>query len=87
LPNSPAVRQSKIFGPLFDTPIPEELTGFELSDSSGDKERMRVVWPAGEDVAKEVMVTLSHDSCFSSAELDIESLPDYKSTHYANELC
>jgi deoxyribodipyrimidine photo-lyase len=51
-PNDKGCRLSKKFAPLFDTPIPEKLEGFELE--ADDKMKMREVWPAGEDMALKV---------------------------------
>jgi deoxyribodipyrimidine photo-lyase len=50
--NDPSVRESEVFGPLFETEIPTSIPGFELDDA--DKAKMAEVWPAGESAAREV---------------------------------
>lgn len=50
--NSSTVREDPIFGPLFDTPVPHSVEGFELD--SADRETMVKVWPAGSAAAQEV---------------------------------
>ena len=51
-PNDKDCRSSERFAPLFNTPVPEKLEGFELEDD--DKMTMRELWPEGEDVALKV---------------------------------
>ncbi|KAG8834885.1 hypothetical protein FRC17_006630 [Serendipita sp. 399] len=49
--NPPSVHNDKTFGPLFDITIPNHIPGYELEDV----ERMEVLWPAGTDVAREML--------------------------------
>jgi len=51
-PNSEAIRESMIYGPLFDTPIPDKVEGFVLEDT--DRRHMEEIWPAGTQAAKDV---------------------------------
>ena len=51
-PNDKDCRLLEKLNPLFDTPIPEKLDGFELE--SDEKLKMCEVWPEGEDVALKV---------------------------------
>ncbi|KAG5639252.1 hypothetical protein H0H81_004913 [Sphagnurus paluster] len=51
-PNPASIHDSKKFAPLFETPVPDSLEGFELTEEGSKK--MRDIWPAGEDVAAEV---------------------------------
>ncbi|GLB33926.1 putative DNA photolyase [Lyophyllum shimeji] len=52
-PNSKSIHKSKKFAPLFDTPVPDVVDGFELQED--DRKRMCEFWPAGEDVASEIL--------------------------------
>ncbi|TFY67796.1 hypothetical protein EVG20_g3814 [Dentipellis fragilis] len=47
--NADSVREHEIFGPLFDSDIPEEIEGFKCED----KEAMLKLWPEGTDAARE----------------------------------
>lgn len=51
-PNEKSIRESPVYGPLFDTPVPDKVQGFELAEA--DKTMMEKVWPAGTAVAKDV---------------------------------
>lgn len=51
-PNNKTCKLSEKLAPLFDTPIPEHLDGFELE--TNNKRKMREVWPEGEDTAVKV---------------------------------
>jgi hypothetical protein len=55
-PNSEAIHESVIYGPLFDTPIPDEVEGFALEDT--DKRQMEEIWPAGTQAAKDVGILI-----------------------------
>lgn len=50
--NLKTVHASDKFGPLFDTPVPTCLPGFELEEH--DRQKMLEVWPEGEEAAGEV---------------------------------
>ncbi|KAG8772396.1 hypothetical protein FRC15_002759 [Serendipita sp. 397] len=50
--NPSSVRVDKKFAPLFDTTIPNHIPGYELEDA----DRMEALWPAGTDVAREILV-------------------------------
>ena len=56
-PNASSIRTSDKFGPLFNTPVPESVAGFELSKE--DQIMMEKIWPAGEEAALNVRVCLS----------------------------
>lgn len=58
-PNS--IRQDPTFGPLFSTPVPHSVGGFELDPV--DRETMVKVWPAGSVAAQEV----GFDPCLTNA--------------------
>ncbi|KAF8138439.1 DNA photolyase, FAD-binding/Cryptochrome [Boletus edulis] len=51
--NSSSIRQDSTFGPLFNTPLPHSVEGFELDPA--DRETMVKVWPAGSAVAQEIL--------------------------------
>lgn len=51
-PNAEGIRDSTIYGSLFNTPVPERVAGFELEDA--DKVKMEEIWPAGTEAAKDV---------------------------------
>ncbi|CAA7259870.1 unnamed protein product [Cyclocybe aegerita] len=51
--NDENVRSSKIFAKLFDTGVPDYIEGFRLDDA--DREKMKEVWPAGEEVAAKML--------------------------------
>lgn len=51
--NEGSIRESEIFGPLFETPIPDSIPGFELE--AADKAKMAEIWPEGESKANEVI--------------------------------
>lgn len=51
-PNDVAVRQSDLFGPLFDREVPTSVSGYELS--ADDKLTMEETWPAGTADAQDV---------------------------------
>jgi len=55
-PNSETIRESVIYGPLFDTPIPDKVEGFTLEDA--DKRKMEEIWPAGTQAAKDVGILI-----------------------------
>ncbi|KAG6833879.1 hypothetical protein H0H87_007890 [Tephrocybe sp. NHM501043] len=52
-PNPASVRKSKKYAPLFQTPIPDVVEGFELQEA--DSKKMREVFPEGEDAALEIL--------------------------------
>ena len=56
-PNAENIHESTLYGPLFDTPVPDAVEGFEMEDT--DKRKMEDVWPAGTEAAKDVGVFLS----------------------------
>ena len=57
--NPAAVREHKVYGPLFDSTVPEKVEGFTMDDPE-ERERIRICWPAGEDAAKQVRSALEH---------------------------
>ena len=52
--NAESIHKSAKFASLFGTPVPVSIPGFELDEE--DRKRMQEVWPAGEDVAEEVLL-------------------------------
>jgi deoxyribodipyrimidine photo-lyase len=48
--NPPSIRNHTTFGSLFTSEVPATIEGFECSD----KESMAILWPAGNDAAKQV---------------------------------
>ncbi|KAJ7507943.1 FAD binding domain of DNA photolyase-domain-containing protein [Mycena galericulata] len=52
-PNPESVRKSIKIAPLFDSLVPESVTGFELDPA--DRAKMEQVWPAGETVAHDIL--------------------------------
>ncbi|KAG6854838.1 hypothetical protein C0991_012028 [Blastosporella zonata] len=52
-PNSASIRNSKIYAPLFETPVPNIVEGYELKES--DRKKMLQVFPEGEDAAAEIL--------------------------------
>ncbi|KAG9219001.1 hypothetical protein CCMSSC00406_0001411 [Pleurotus cornucopiae] len=52
-PNAKSIYESELYGPLFNTPVPSSLEGFELSKK--EKENMVNFFPAGEDAAIQVL--------------------------------
>ena len=59
-PNTETIRASTLYGPLFDTPVPDMVEGFKLEDV--DKQKMEEIWPAGTDAAKDVRIFLPRTS-------------------------
>lgn len=55
LPNANVenIQEHHLFGPLFNTPVPNSVEGFELDES--DHMKMYEVWPAGTAAANEVI--------------------------------
>jgi deoxyribodipyrimidine photo-lyase len=45
-----------IYGPLFNTPIPDKVEGFTLEDT--DKRKMEEIWPAGTQAAQDVGISV-----------------------------
>ncbi|KII95059.1 hypothetical protein PLICRDRAFT_48029 [Plicaturopsis crispa FD-325 SS-3] len=56
--NDDGVRTHAIYGALFDTPVPASVEGFELDED--EKNRMREIWPAGEETAKQLLDRFIH---------------------------
>ncbi|RDB22583.1 Deoxyribodipyrimidine photo-lyase [Hypsizygus marmoreus] len=56
--NLDSIHTSNEFAPLFMTPVPQAIPGFELDDA--DMRRMEEVWPAGENVAHEILQRFLH---------------------------
>jgi deoxyribodipyrimidine photo-lyase len=64
LSNPESIRQDKKLSPLFKTPVPDTIEGFELDEN--DSAKMEEYWPAGESAAKQVPTTrLKSTSCLS----------------------
>ncbi|KAF9226578.1 hypothetical protein BS17DRAFT_794071 [Gyrodon lividus] len=51
--NESTVHHDPILGPLFTTPVPDSVDGFELDPA--DRETMVRVWPAGSAAAQEIL--------------------------------
>ncbi|KZS97675.1 hypothetical protein SISNIDRAFT_472611 [Sistotremastrum niveocremeum HHB9708] len=56
--NNPATRDHSVYGPLFSSPVPEFVEGFQLATE--DKARMEKLWPAGTEAAIEVLDRFLH---------------------------
>ena len=61
--NHESIRNSETYGPLFGTPVPDSLEGFELKEE--ESRMMGKLWPAGEEAAAKVS-TLIHTPFFIS---------------------
>ncbi|KAI0939215.1 hypothetical protein AcV5_000697 [Taiwanofungus camphoratus] len=73
--NSPSIHQHPTYGKLFNTPVPDEVEGFALSDAD-ERERMRTCWREGEDVAKEILNRFLHTTARTSQFGAVSPLAD-----------
>ncbi|KAG6821605.1 hypothetical protein H0H93_000114 [Arthromyces matolae] len=84
-PNPASIRQNKKFSCLFDTSIPKVVEGFELDDASAEK--MREVFPEGEEAAAEILqrflTTKSSSSQLGAAN---PLVPDAEESQKANRI-
>ncbi|KAL0067544.1 DNA photolyase phr1 [Marasmius tenuissimus] len=62
--NDAKVKDNKKFSALFDSEIPKGITGFELD--AEDAKTMEKVWPAGEDIASQMLDRFLHTKSRSS---------------------
>ncbi|KAJ7781112.1 DNA photolyase, FAD-binding/Cryptochrome [Mycena metata] len=53
-PNSESVRKTAKFAKLFDSEVPESVSGFEMDPA--DHTKMEQVWPAGETAANDILL-------------------------------
>ncbi|TFK55994.1 hypothetical protein OE88DRAFT_1731629 [Heliocybe sulcata] len=61
-PNSEDIYSNPTLKALFDAEVPDHVNGFECRD----RERMREVWPAGEDTARQILDRFLHAKARSS---------------------
>jgi deoxyribodipyrimidine photo-lyase len=52
-PNDKTIRSHQVFGDLFKASIPDSIPGFEIDED--DIGRMEEIWPAGEEVAQQML--------------------------------
>ncbi|KAJ3909876.1 DNA photolyase, FAD-binding/Cryptochrome [Lentinula edodes] len=63
-PNVDGVREDTELSRLFECEVPEFVPGFEMEDD--DKQTMATVWPAGEEVALQILSLFLHTKSRSS---------------------
>ncbi|KAK7695928.1 hypothetical protein QCA50_000567 [Cerrena zonata] len=73
-PNDTSIHDHPIFGPLFNTPVPTHLEGFELKPD--DVETMRTCWREGEDVAHEMLLRFLYTKSRTSQFAEVNPLAE-----------
>ncbi|KAG7096829.1 hypothetical protein E1B28_004238 [Marasmius oreades] len=62
--NDEKIKELEMFSKLFSSAVPKHVDGFKLEDE--DQKKMEKVWPAGEDVAKQMLEQFLHSKSKSS---------------------
>ncbi|KAJ3812167.1 DNA photolyase, FAD-binding/Cryptochrome [Lentinula aff. lateritia] len=57
-PNVDGIREDTVLSKLFECEVPKFVPGFEMEDN--DKQTMATVWPAGEEVALQILSLFLH---------------------------